>query len=79
MINNSLKYINIVKIFIPLYQIILLNIKPMETRCVNCTKNTASENPRVIRTKHSRLMFASTCAGCSKENQRSLETKKLLD
>ena len=32
--------------------------------CLKCRKNRKSKNPKVVKTKHGRIMLLSTCAMC---------------
>ena len=36
--------------------------KTMLSHCLNCRKNTKTENPKVVRTKNGRIMPLSKCA-----------------
>ena len=35
--------------------------------CLKCRKNTASKNPKVVRTKNGRIMLLSKCEVCNKK------------
>ena len=36
----------------------------MLSYCLKCKKITESKNPRVVKTKHGRMMLSSNCAVC---------------
>ena len=73
--NNCLRqHINVANTFIPLYQIILLQIKAIEMYCVTCKRNIANKSSSVTRTKQNRLILVSNCTVCG--HQGSLKIKK---
>ena len=49
----------------------------METCCVSCKKNTASENSSVRKSKQNRLMLLSNCAICGKEKSTFIKNQEL--
>ena len=53
-------------------------LKAMETYCVSCKKNTASENLSVWKTKQNGLMLLSDCAVCGKKKSTFIKNKNLI-
>ena len=49
----------------------------METYCVSCKKNTASENSNVRKTKQNRLMLLSNCVFCGKKKSTFIKNQEL--
>ena len=53
----------------------------METNCVKCRKKTENLNSKIFKTKNSRLIMQSKCAGCGFKGSRFVkeqEAKGLL-
>ena len=45
----------------------------MLSYCLNCGKNTESNNPRVARTKNGRIMVLSKCAVCDSKKSNFIK------
>ena len=50
----------------------------METPCVSCKKNTASENSNVRKTKQKSIMLLSNCAICGKKKLSFIKNQELI-
>ena len=44
--------------------------------CLNCRKNTESENPKVVRTENGGLMLLSKCAVCNSKKSKFIKEQK---
>ena len=42
----------------------------MKTYCVKCRKDTNNINPKIFKTKNSRLLMQSTCSDCKNKKSR---------
>ena len=45
--------------------------------CLKCRKNTASKNPKVVRTKNGRRMLLPKCAVCDSEKSKFIKETPL--
>ena len=59
-----------------LYKTIKL-YKTKVSYCLKCRKNTEIKNPKVVRTKSTRIMLFSKCSVSNKKDRNFLEKKKL--
>ena len=53
----------------------------MKTYCVKCRKDTNNINPKIFKTKNSRLLMQSTCSDCKNKNSgfvKEQDAKALL-
>ena len=53
----------------------------MNSYCLSCKKDTKNINPKIVRTKNSRLMMLSKCAICNNKKSRFIkeqEARRLL-
>ena len=49
----------------------------MNTYCIKCRrKDTENIDPKIVRTKHNRLVMQSKCSVCGIKNQYLLKNKK---
>ena len=47
--------------------------------CLECQKNTESNNPKVARTKNGRIMLLSKCALCHSKKSKFIKSKNLAE
>ena len=48
----------------------------MLSYCLKCRKNTEYKNPKVLRTKHGRIMLLSKCAVCDGKKLKFIKEQK---
>ena len=48
----------------------------MSSYCLKCSKNTASKNPKMLRTKNGRIMLLSKCAVCNSEKLKFIKEQE---
>ena len=44
--------------------------------CLNCTKNTESKNPTVVKTKNGRVILLSKCAVCDSKKSKFVKKQE---
>ena len=48
----------------------------MKTYCLKCKKDTENVDPRIVRTKHNRLLMQSISSDCKNKTSRFVKNKK---
>ena len=48
----------------------------MSLYCSKCRKNTASKNPKVVKTKDGRMIFLSKCTVCDSKKSKFIKDQK---
>ena len=48
----------------------------MSLYCLKCRKNTASKNPKVVRTKNGRIMLLSKCEVCNNKKPKFIKEQE---
>ena len=48
----------------------------MSSYCLKCRKNTASKNPKVVKTKNGRMFLLSKCTVCDSKKSKFIKDQK---
>ena len=51
----------------------------MLSYCLKCRKNTQIKNPKIVKTKHKRIMLLSKCSVCNSKKSKSLKELEAKD